>query len=80
MIFFLIYLFFPISVPKEAEAAPEENQEKPADEQNVEVKEEHNEASNAEDESDMWEETYKTHTDSKPNGLILFIIISLNSK
>ena len=28
-----------------------------------------NNASADEDESDQWEETFKTHTDSKPNGI-----------
>lgn len=44
-----------------------ENVEEPAAEAPVEAAQ-----SGDEDNSDMWEETFKSHTDSKPNGFFIF--------
>lgn len=60
-----------------AEVSPEneenaENIEIPSVAQNASAE------SNDEDMSDMWEETFKSHTDSKPNGFnAKFSVISL---
>lgn len=52
-----------LRVKQQAPEVPQENQEAPAEQaaQNSTVVED--------EEPDMWEETFKGHTDSKPNGL-----------
>jgi hypothetical protein len=66
------------SVPPAEPVQPTENADQPADVPVVEPKPEeqpHAEETpktNQEDESNMWEETFKSHTDSKPNGSYFF--------
>lgn len=65
-------------VPQEGENAENagENVEEPAAEAPAEAAQ-----SGDEDNSDMWEETFKSHTDSKPNGFyILMFILDLIDK
>lgn len=53
---------------------PPENAEQPAEQQAEEKVEPEvkNDAVQEQEEPDMWEETFKSHTDSKPNGKLVF--------
>ena len=66
----------PVKPAEPAEEGGEQQQQQP----NAEKQAENNQNPNQgdEDESGMWEETFKTHTDSKPNGEFSLIFENLN--
>lgn len=53
---------------KPAEPAEEGGEQQQQQQPKAEQQAENNQNQGDEDESGMWEETFKTHTDSKPNG------------